>query len=250
MQYQISELRPIDIQVGGVIQDAYQNYNLDVAYSDGFNSFLTKDKVQRAYRGRYEDPVEFLKALRSNQEQVVKNGNITLNQAVLPAIYYYRNLNYSLTSRSEAANNRGVTINQDKLDGMDLDLSYRIVFIAYDTRTLDLLVTAFMLYINSPTRISSNASDGNSADKCACSNITNKGFDVEYSFGPLPIGFNNKSDLHATHIPVSADEGRIYAAEIGDFNISAPVIRTTGGFDVVSTPDVIVITNENSMTHG
>ena len=255
MHYHLSELKPIDIQFGGVIQDAYENIAKCDSYPDGFNLFLEKPKTERAYRGRFEDPVQFLAKLRATKEQQLTSEGMEFNQASLPIIYYYRHLNYSLADLGQSGKSSGIHVDLPQDDGkvikeawdrITMDVSYRIVFMAYDTRTLDLLVTAFLMYINTPHRL---ADDGALKDNCPCSNIIKNGFEIDYGFDKMPISFAARSTVNALHVPVDQDQGRILAADIGDFGLSVPVIRSSIGMEPVNPPNVTLIREGLGLTH-
>lgn len=249
MNYFFSQLRPIDVAFGGVIQDAYQHVS-PTGHAKGFQSFLDRETKQRVYRGRYDDPVDFLKAVRSKQEQVITSASgEELNQALLPVIYYYRHLNYGLSDAANSPKTMGMHYYDTKgkhhiADAISLDISYRIVFMAYDSVTLDALVTAFLFHINTPTRIND---DGTPLD-CVCPIVKN-GFSLTYKSGEAAVAaFRDRSLIQANHIPVNAEQGRLLVAEINDLPLSVPVLRSSLGDDLVVPVTVEFIREPN--THG
>ena len=252
MTYSINAFRPIDIAVGGVIQDAYQNVSTEFMPT-GFKSFLERENKRRVYRGRYEDPTEFLAALRKNQEQEISNASgDKLNQSLLPTIYYYRHLNYNIsdagTNPKQVGQNLVVGSKKYSIDTLYFDLSYRIVFLAYDVSSLDALVTAFMMFINFPQRLGEDGIPDDSS--CLCSKITNKGFSIQYMNGlESKATFLDKSTLNASRVPVSWEQGRLFAAEISDFGISVGLYRSNIALEEVPM-DIRVELIEEPLIHG
>lgn len=245
----ISQLRPIDIHFGNVLQSAYRDVD-GAGHSDGFRSFLSRPEKERIYRGRYDDPRSFLAALRKYQEQQVTasiqaNGGAledvlqSFNQAKLPSVWYYRNLSYRIADASYQATIRGLQVEIDGkpllLDGLYLDVTYRIIFVAYDTESLDALVTAFMLYVNSPLR----GAGGEVASLPVCNMQGNRGFDVPYNIGSMPASFGDTRSVSAEVIPGAHEDGRIYAAEISEFPVTVPLLRSADFALNVVVPDSI-----------
>lgn len=237
--FKLSQLRPIDIHFGDVIQSAYRNLD-DSNISEGFKSFLSRDEKKRVFRGRYDSPRSFLAALRRYQEQQVEQkikrdggGDVeevihAYNQAKLPAVWYYRNLDYRVsTSEHAKASLKGMRLFVDNkpiaLDGIYLDVTYRIIFTAYDTMSLDELVTAFFLYVQSPLR---EPEITDISDFPLCPLKRNRGFDVPYKLGlTAQAAFDDLSMLSAEVIPGVHEDGRIYAAEIAEFPVVVPIMR-------------------------
>lgn len=247
----ISQLRPIDIHFGNVLQSAYRGLDSN-GHSDGFQSFLVRPEKNRIYRGRYDDPRSFLTALRKYQEQQVTtfiqtNGGTleevlqSFNQAKLPSVWYYRNLNYRISDAANQATIRGLQVEIDGkpllMDGLYLDVTYRIIFVAYDTESLDALVTAFLLYVNSPLR----GTGGEVMSLPVCNIQGNRGFDVPYNIGSIPASFGDTRSISADIIPGAHEDGRIYAAGISEFPVTVPVLRSADFALNVVVPDSLTV---------
>ena len=252
----IPQLKPIDIHFGNVLQQAYRFVD-PKGHSDGFQRFLSKPEKERIYRGRYDDPRSFLGALRKYQEQQVEiqvsnSGDSietviqSFNQATLPSIWYYRNLSYRLADSSNTTKIQGIQYYDESnrpvvVDGIYIDVSYRIIFVAYNTESLDALVSAFLLYLNSADR--SMTSEGlqelpSDNPRCPCSRV--KGFDIPYTNGfNLPASFGDIQSLSAEVIPGAHEDGRIYAAEISNFPVTVPLLRSSSVSLDIQVPDNI-----------
>ncbi len=254
----IPQLKPIDIHFGGVLQQAYRFIDPS-GHSDGFKRFLEKPEKERIYRGRYDDPRSFLGALRKYQEQQVENmvsnsGDSvesvlqSFNQATLPSIWYYRNLNYRLASENTVKlrdiqyfdeNDRPVVV-----DGVYVEVSYRIIFVAYNTDSLDALVSAFYLHLLTPSRDMTDAGlqklPGQDGSTCCNGNI--RGFDIPYTAGfNLPASFGDIQSLSVNVIPGVHEDGRIYAAEISEFPVTVPLLRSSSVSLGIEVPDTVDI---------
>lgn len=226
--------------IRNVLQSAYRRVD-HKGHSSGFEKFLSRKEKKRIYRGRYEDPRSFLAALRKYQEEQIdvkikagENGSEedllqSFNRATLPSVFYYRNLSYRFAEQGIHPSFLGKEyINSETKEKMMLDIhfldvTYRIIFVAYNTESLDSLVTAWLMYINSPLR---NPSDNNTGKECS---YNNRGFSVPYNAGfSLPVSFGDTKSLSVDVVPGGHEDGRIYAAEIVDFPVTIPLVRSKG----------------------
>ena len=123
------------------------------------------------------------------------------------------------------------------LDGLVLDVTYRVIFVTYDTESLDALVTAFLLYVNSPLRETS----GEVSSLPVCNMRGNRGFDVPYNIGTMPASFGDTRSISAEVIPGAHEDGRIYAAEISEFPVTVPLLRSADFALNVVVPDSLTV---------
>ncbi len=239
MAYSITNLRNLDIHIGAFIQDAYQHVS-EENQPDGFVRFLQRAEKERVYRGRFESPRAFLAGLRHHQMRAVKKqyGDdirpdddgvkqylLRYNQALLPVINYYRELNYTPADQAKYRSINHAFITNGLRGGIaHLELSYRIVFVAYDVASLDAMVLAFLLRFHIAKNMERDPEFFPENPVCR---HTSRGIDfvveIDGESVSLSADFSDPTSIAAMHIPGTHEDGRIYAAEV-TLTVNMPVI--------------------------
>ena len=229
MNFDLSELEALDRAFGTHILSAYAAMDKN-AGPWHFRQFMEKPDNQRVYRGEYDDPKTFIDSLRSYLKQTQKEGDRVYNQAVLPAVYYYRTLDMA-TSEPDAGN---VVADQVlwTADGTQslsismarLNLTYKLVFVAPDKATVQRLLLAWYFHI-------SNTRQGGHR------------IPVTYEIAGEPLELSaqiiDPQTLGATNISLPKNEERLFAVEC-EYEITAPVLYG----QQISVPDCIRYTVE------
>lgn len=213
MNFDLSELEAIDRAFGSRILNAYEVMDKN-AGPWHFRQFMKKNDNQRVYRGEYDEPKAFIDGLRSYLKQTQKEGDKVFNQAVLPAVYYYRTLDMA-TADPDAGN---VVTNQvlwtaDNTKSLNIsmarmNLTYKVVFVAPDKATVQRLLMAWYFSI---------------------SNIRNGGHRIPISFNisgeslDLSAQIIDPQTMSATNISLPKTDERLFAVEC-DYEVIAPVI--------------------------
>lgn len=208
--FHISSIKPVDMAFGGVINDSLEALSVD-SLSESIKSFIKRPSNKRIFRGRYSSPIGFLSALRRYQLNKTigsseSSGIIrSFNLAKLPMIFYYRELNYE---EADLDGHNHHYINQADFDGLTgfvsayiswLRLNYRIVFVGYDSESIDILVNAWAFHL---------------ARKSKKNHIFTCNYEFDGEIIPIKNYIEDPKTLIATGIQGEHEDGRIYASEL------------------------------------
>lgn len=238
MAYSITSLKSLDMHLGAFIQDAYTNVSKE-NQPDGFCRFLDREERERVYRGRFDSPRSFLAAIRHGQKEKISRDYpgqdeqsepvqqliLQYNQAKLPAIGYYRELNYTISTDEGYKSIAHDYFSQGLRGGLaHLAIDYRIVFAAYDVESLDAMVIAFLLRFHIANNMEKDPEFF--PERIICRH-PGRGIAINAVVDgqtlPLSANFSDPTNIGATHVPGEHEDGRIYAAEVL-LTINMPII--------------------------
>lgn len=136
---EFTELQAVDFALGAFLATVFTP--LAPVGPKEWQEFLARPLKEKIYRGSYENPADFIKALQASGVKDVK----------LPLVYYFRKPGFTNADNGKSVKGKARQ-NDDKffnITALPISLDYRLYLLAWDTPALDKLGLAWYRHINS-----------------------------------------------------------------------------------------------------
>ena len=223
--HHITELEAVDIALSAVIAGAYDG--LADSGPEAYRRFLKRPVKEKFFRGNYSDPADLLRKVASAMKgRGADSGKPGKGEPDLPLIAYNRVP--GLMGADDRSIIRKVLWNDDYTKAYDLtiinlSLSYKVTFLAWDTPTLDKISVGWFAHISRKARV-------------------NRRFIVPVRIGDdilqVPANINDPRSIMTSDVSINFhDGGRIYGAET-DVTVNTSVVT---GMNVTPMTEVEIV---------
>lgn len=223
--HHITELEAVDIALSSVIAGAYDG--LADSGPEAYRRFLKRPTKEKFFRGNYADPADLLRKVASAMKgRGADMGKPVKGEPDLPLIAYNRAP--GLMGADDRSIIRKILWNDEQTKAYDLtiinlSLTYKVTFLAWDAPTLDKISVAWFAYIARKTR-------------------ANRRFVVPVRIGAdilqIPANINDPRSIMTSDVSINFhDGGRIFGAET-DVQVNTAVVT---GVDVTPMTELQIM---------
>ena len=149
---ELSELQAVDFALGGFIAGAFSRYNPDAGASE-WKEFLSRATNRKIYRTNFDEPVSFINKLLSAEKTSTDQGGTKKNAPELPLVAYSRKPGLTNDDRAPEmlmpsfSGYNSQETNRYIFEVLPCTLAYTLMFMSWDTPSLDKLLVAWYAYV-------------------------------------------------------------------------------------------------------